>query len=327
MRVPETLVNILKTETERKAGSDRENLVPLLKSLNNLSASSEKDIRDSLAVGIADLIQLVSLGNSPNKDLSAPNSKDKDKIQINNSILEYSLRTLMNLAVDVENEDRIRENNGIPPVIALLRDSDTDVSVLLQTARLLINLVFNDQNKAVIVKEEGIQRVSELTKHYFAAWKEDSSDNEEHQMLEELVTKLARLLGLLSQYSDLSVELYQVIVDETIATAFVDLLEHKKHNEKEAGYLLSSLSMILKKAKSDLNRYGSVINGKGEEASFVDTLAAKLPDLLIIYMRSSQKNTPNHAESLLKSLCELKGSITDDVLEKLSKAGLHPIAI
>jgi len=95
--VPEKLMTFLP-----KTGDDTDMSVTLLKSLCNLSASSEKSIRDNLAVGIGDLIGL--LGKTSRDD-----------------VLEYTLRTLMNLAVDPENENRIRDESGIPRIVSILK--------------------------------------------------------------------------------------------------------------------------------------------------------------------------------------------------------------
>jgi len=272
--VPEKLMAFLP-----RAGDDTDLLVILLKSLCNLSASSEKSIRDNLAVGIGDLVNLL-----------AKTSRD--------DVLEYTLRTLMNLAVDPENENRIREERGIPHIVNILKSHKTTETVLLHTLRLLINLVFNEKNREAIIHEHGFERVVELL--------ETNADRTDidRETKNQLVIRLARLLGFLSQTKDLSVELFKLAVSEKIAKVFIDLIG-KKTDDREMGYLMSSLLVITKKAAQD--EYSSV------SGPFLDELAKELPRLIVPFTASRQKNVQNLATVLLQSLIDTRPDIEDDV--------------
>jgi len=265
--VPEKLMTFLP-----KTGDDTDMSVTLLKSLCNLSASSEKSIRDNLAVGIGDLIGL--LGKTSRDD-----------------VLEYTLRTLMNLAVDPENENRIRDESGIPRIVAILKAKKTTETVLLHTLRLLINLVFNEKNREAIIQEHGFERVVELLETYA-----DRTDIEK-ETKNQLVIRLARLLGFLSQTKDLNVELFRLAVSAKVAKVFIDLIG-KKTDDREMGYLMSSLLVIIKRA--DQEEFSSA------SGPFLDELSKELPSLIAPFTASRQKNVQNLATVLLQCLNEIK---------------------
>jgi len=58
-------------------------------------------------------------------------------------IRENLLRTIMNLSIAAENEDRIREEGGLTLLLELLQADDTSPTLLLQTVRVLVNLSCN----------------------------------------------------------------------------------------------------------------------------------------------------------------------------------------
>lgn len=82
--------------------------------------------------------------NNTNRQIMGESGAIKDVLRLldipNNEIKENLLRTLMNLSILTENEDRIRVEGGLSQLIELFQAKDTPHNLLLNTVRVLVNL-------------------------------------------------------------------------------------------------------------------------------------------------------------------------------------------
>jgi len=175
---------------------------------------------------------------------------------------------------------------------------------MLHTLRLLINLVFNELNREAIIKENGFERVVQLLE---ANANRSDIDNETKK---QIVVRLARLLGFLSQTKDLNVELFKLAVTGKVAKIFVELIgnQNQKNDERELGYCMSSLLVIVNKANQ--TEYNS------EVGPFVDELSKDLPKHIVPHTLSRNKNIQNLAAALLQSLFKANPELEDKIKEQ-----------
>jgi len=79
-----------------------------------------------------------------NRHLMSESGMIKDVLRLldvpNEEVKENLLRTAMNLALSAENEDRIREEGGLKVFMEMFQANDISPTLLLQCARVLINL-------------------------------------------------------------------------------------------------------------------------------------------------------------------------------------------
>jgi hypothetical protein len=133
----------------------------------------------------------------------------------NEEIRENLLRTIMNLSIAAENEDRIREEGGLTLLLEFLQADDTSPALLLQTVRVLVNLSCNETNKTIMQRAGVVDRVVVLLL--------GSADVDTG-----LAHRLVRLLGTFSVGCDLAV--YEKITDRAVAQFLVTSL--RKQMEK-----------------------------------------------------------------------------------------------
>lgn len=85
--------------------------------------------------------------NNTNRQLMGESGAIKDLLRLldipNDEIKENLLRTIMNLSIATENEDRIRDEGGLSVLLEIFQDQDASPALLLQTVRVLVNLSCN----------------------------------------------------------------------------------------------------------------------------------------------------------------------------------------
>lgn len=113
--------------------------------------SSNKKLNRHLLLALSNLVTSKSnrrmFDSNSLKDLIAIlSATDEDEIK------EATLRTLMNITVEREYEDKVREVGGLPPIIDIVVSESTSEGVRLQAVRLLVNLIWNTKNKNVMLE-------------------------------------------------------------------------------------------------------------------------------------------------------------------------------
>jgi len=166
-----------------------------------------------------------------NRHLMSESGMIKDVLRLldvpNEEVKENLLRTAMNLALSAENEDRIREEGGLKVFMEMFQANDISPTLLLQCARVLINLSPNETNKMVMIKAGATERVISLL----------LQSNIGHG----LALRLVRLLGTFSTACDLAV--YKQITDPAVSKFFISSL--RKQMEADPGRDDRSYSEIL----------------------------------------------------------------------------------
>eukprot|EP01089_Gocevia_fonbrunei_P022138 TRINITY_DN8829_c0_g1_i1.p1 TRINITY_DN8829_c0_g1~~TRINITY_DN8829_c0_g1_i1.p1 ORF type:complete len:234 (-),score=62.55 TRINITY_DN8829_c0_g1_i1:56-757(-) len=157
----------------------------------------------------------------------------------------------MNLAVDSENEDRIRQEGGITPIVNILKSfpatdpTPQKLTVLLHTLRLMINLTFNDLNCEVIIKEDGCEFIKKLI-DLFSSRLHDTQPDDQVVMI---LILLFRVLSGLIKTVKIDEEEYSTIANAENAKLLKELMILKKSEERQRGYLLDVMWMIGEKGK------------------------------------------------------------------------------
>lgn len=158
--------------------------------------------------------------NNGNRQVMGESGAIRDILRLlqdlpNEEIRENLLRTIMNLSIAAENEDRIREEGGLTLLLEFLQADDTSPALLLQTVRVLVNLSCNETNKTIMQRAGVVDRVVVLLL--------GSTDVDTG-----LAHRLVRLLGTFSVGCDLAV--YEKITDRAVAQFLVTSL--RKQMEK-----------------------------------------------------------------------------------------------
>jgi len=162
----------------------------------------------------ASLTKVISnlAANKKNRDIMGEGTTIKDLLELldmsgDENVIETTLRAIMNLAISPENEDRIRDEGGLPRFIAILKDKETPAKIALQNSRVLVNLSGNDMNRVIMLREGGAERVLELLF-------EPISDG--------YLYRVIRLLGAFSTGCEVS--LYERLATRQVAQRLVELL-------------------------------------------------------------------------------------------------------
>jgi hypothetical protein len=107
--------------------------------------------------------------NNANRQVMGETGAIKDILNLldtpNEKIKENLLRTIMNLSIAPENEDRIREEGGLTLLLELFQADDTSPNILLQTVRVLVNLSCNGTRASLWF---GLMTSSLIGSHWFA---------------------------------------------------------------------------------------------------------------------------------------------------------------
>lgn len=188
-------------------------MLGMLKSVTP-SAGSKHPMTDYESV-MVELTKVVAnlAANNMNRQLMGESGTIKDLLRLldspNEEIRENLLRTIMNLSIATENEDRIREEGGLSLLLEILQAHDTSPAILLQTVRVLVNLSCNETNKTIMQKAGAVDRVVALL---LTPGVEPG-----------LAHRLVRLLGTFSVGCDCRV--YEHITDRVVAQFLVRSLQ------------------------------------------------------------------------------------------------------
>eukprot|EP01090_Pellita_catalonica_P001660 TRINITY_DN11420_c0_g1_i1.p2 TRINITY_DN11420_c0_g1~~TRINITY_DN11420_c0_g1_i1.p2 ORF type:complete len:419 (+),score=74.76 TRINITY_DN11420_c0_g1_i1:93-1349(+) len=126
----------------------------------------------------------------------------------NDEIKQASLRTLMNLTVEKEFEVIVREVDGLPVIIDLMKDDESSEDIRFHAVRLLVNLVWNVENKDVMKEYGVLEKSIELISGEPPA---------------ALASRLIRLIGFFSMRTNLPT--FQKVASTECAKSFAHLLK------------------------------------------------------------------------------------------------------
>lgn len=226
----------------RQVGVLRE-VMEMLKPSNPSMATAIRHAISYERVMVA-LTQLIAnlASNKINQKIMGEGSTIRDMLQLldipNETIKENVLRALMNLSIDPQNEDRIREQDGISLLLNLFQAQDISPALLFQTVRVLVNLSCNETNKAIMVKAGAVDRVVALLL---------TAGNDI-----PLSSRLIRLLGNFSLGCDLAV--YEKITDRAVAHVLVNFLRKQLETgskEKEDKSFTETILMTIWKITTE----------------------------------------------------------------------------
>ncbi|ELR22850.1 Armadillo/beta-catenin family repeat-containing protein [Acanthamoeba castellanii str. Neff] len=107
--------------------------------------------------------------NNGNRQVMGESGAIRDILRLlqdlpNEEIRENLLRTIMNLSIAAENEDRIREEGGLTLLLEFLQADDTSPALLLQTVRVLVNLSCNATKTSGQKEKGGVPNTAQLSR-------------------------------------------------------------------------------------------------------------------------------------------------------------------
>jgi hypothetical protein len=148
-------------------------------------------------------------------------------------IKEHILRCLLNLSLEDVIEDVIRETGGLKQLTEMFASPHTSPNVLFQTTRVLINLVHNANNKALVTQEGLVQQaVQRLT----------TSATVENI---DFSLRLLNLVGLFAV--DCAPEVLAQIATKETAEAFNKLLSISQSVDHVSTVLQATLKILARK--------------------------------------------------------------------------------
>ncbi len=193
----------------------------------------------------------------------------------NDQAKEQLLRCLLNLSLDAECENLIREVGGLEELMSIYSSSATSQAVLFQATRVLFNLVGNSRNRELMIEKGIVERTVE---RFTSATDADNF---------ELQIRLANMLGVLASADSLSVAHWKQISAKSTGEAFAGLLDFLSGNSEAANTVkiavLGAVAKILRERNGE--EYSSaVLEG------FREGLAQCMPALSSIASQLGDEN-------------------------------------
>jgi len=243
--------------------------------------SSNEKLNRRLLVTLSNLVTLKlnrrMFHNNALKDLIALLHSESDNIK------EPTLRTLMNITVEREYEDKVREVGGLPVIISIMENENSSENVRLQAIRLLVNLVWNIKNKDVMLQHGLLKSTIEFL------MKEPS---------EQFAIRLIRLLGYFSVNTPVDV------YEETAATKCANVLVELMKTYKESSALAEAVAVTV--SKITVPRESNYIDAMDEFKKEFLTAGDGIAVELLISLLSSDKSTYRY-----NALCALSNLARD----------------
>eukprot|EP01088_Endostelium_zonatum_P020336 TRINITY_DN7450_c0_g1_i2.p1 TRINITY_DN7450_c0_g1~~TRINITY_DN7450_c0_g1_i2.p1 ORF type:complete len:445 (-),score=71.56 TRINITY_DN7450_c0_g1_i2:62-1396(-) len=234
----------------------------------------------------------------------------------NENVVFSALKAIMNLACLSKYEGLTRHYNGIIPIINLIKNSNTSDRIRYQAIRTLVNLVYDHQNKQIVVKEDLVDDLVRLLRR-----KPDG----------EMASRIIRVLGFLADRTNL--DTYRQVVNQEVIALISEVLRDNRASTPEIQEnLLLITSVFITKIFRDTSEPQIDRDERDAIQSSLRAWYADEPDhyvirLLLSALISPQSNRSS-SNSVLNSLLALfnlsTGAGAERVAATIRNSPLYP---
>jgi len=229
----------------------------------------------------------------------------------NENVVFSALKAIMNLACLATYEGLTRKYNGVIPIIQLIKSPTTPDRIRYQAIRTLVNLVYDHQNKQIVIKEDLVDDLVLLLRR-----KPDG----------DMASRIIRVLGFLADRTN--IDTYRKVVNKEVIALISEVL---RDNEASSPVVQENLLLITSVFITKIFRETS----DGERDAIQATLRrwyADEPDHCVIKLLlnaltspSSNRSSSNGVLNSLLALLNLStGAGSDRVIAAIRSSTLFP---